>query len=64
MPDRTTRSRTFIVHFKDEVDGQWAATVLGAAHHDVVAVGVINDETEALLRKLRARVAPVTPQQG
>jgi hypothetical protein len=62
MPDRMTRSRTFIVHFKEEVDAQWAATILGA-HAGVVSVGAIDDETEALLRNLRARVASATPQQ-
>ena len=63
MPDRTTTSRTFIVHFKEEVDAQWAATVLGAAsprrgdrrHH--------RGRDEALLRKLQARIASATSQQ-
>jgi hypothetical protein len=66
MPDRAiapTRSRTFTVHFKEEVDAQWAATVLGAAHPDVVAIGAVDDETEAVMRTVQARRASVAQQR-
>lgn len=62
MPDNATKGRSFLVRFKTEVDAQWAATVLGAAHADVVSVGAVDERVAEQARKMQARAASAKPQ--
>ena len=55
-------SRAFLVWFKDEKDGQQAATLLGAVE-GVVSVGLIDERVAEQARNMQAHAASPQPRQ-
>jgi hypothetical protein len=57
-----SKSRTYLVSFKDEKEGQQAVTLLGLVE-GVVSVGVIDERVADQARNLQARAASAKPEQ-